>query len=42
MVIGEALIGQIYMTVLMAWLMGLYVSRKVTEQRNKLRKLRGR
>ena len=35
MVVGEALIGQIYMTVLMAWLMGLYVSRKVSEASRK-------
>jgi voltage-gated potassium channel Kch len=27
LVVGEALIGQIYMTVLIAWLVGLYVSR---------------
>ena len=30
--VGEAIIGQIYMTVLIAWLVGLYVSRKVTER----------
>lgn len=29
---GEALVGQIYMTVLIAWLVGLYVSRKVSEK----------
>lgn len=28
LVIAEALVGQIYMTVLIAWLVGLYVSRK--------------
>lgn len=28
LVVGEALTGQIYMTVLIAWLVGLYVSRK--------------
>lgn len=28
LVVGEALIGQIYMTVLIAWLVGLYVSRQ--------------
>jgi voltage-gated potassium channel Kch len=32
LVIGEAIVGQIYMAVLMAWLVGLYVSRKVAEK----------
>lgn len=30
LVIAEALVGQIYMTVLIAWLVGLYVSQKTT------------
>ena len=30
LVIGEALVGQIYMAVLMAWLVGLYVSGRMT------------